>query len=133
MEIEILQGTEKRLYDLIAPLVLNPIVIRQNGGVAFKTTRKHIWVVVISDDEKCTGFLPVQINNHIGKINNYYIKDRDGELLSSLLKRTLEYAKKQNMKAIDIITQIQDYETVQKHGFETETQFVNYTRFRKRL
>lgn len=133
MKIELVQGTEKRLYDLVAPLVLNPAIIRQNGGVAFKTTRKHVWVVAVEEEERCVGFLPVQLNNTVGKINNYYIKDRDEEIFLALLKKTLEYAKELHLKAIDIITQIEDYELIQKQDFEPATQFVKYTRFRKQL
>jgi hypothetical protein len=133
MEVEVLQGTAKRLYDLVAPLVLNPAVIRQNGGVAFKTSPKHVWLVSVLDNGRCAGFLPIQINNRVGKINNYYIKDRDEQLLSSLLGQVIEFAKQQNLKAIDIIAQIEDYKAVQQQGFAVETQFVRYTRFRKRL
>ncbi|MDR2683568.1 MAG: hypothetical protein LBB64_06850 [Dysgonamonadaceae bacterium] len=133
MKIELVQGTEKRLYDLVAPLVLNPAIIRQNGGVAFKTTRKHIWVVAVEEEDKCTGFLPVQINDHVGKVNNYYIKDREKEIFLALLEKTLEFAKELNLKAVDIITQIEDYDIVRQQGFTPETEFVKYTRFRKKL
>ncbi|MDR0541704.1 MAG: hypothetical protein LBH19_05770 [Dysgonamonadaceae bacterium] len=133
MVMEILYGTEKRLYDLIAPLVLNPAVIRQNRGFAFKTTPKHRWIVFIEEEDKCTGFLPIQIRNNVGKINNYYVKNQDEEIFSSLLKKALDYAKRQNFEALDIIAQIEDYKIVQKQGFTAETKFVNYTRFRKQL
>jgi hypothetical protein len=133
MEMEILQGTEKRLYDLVAPLVLNPAVIRQNGGFAFKTTPKHTWIVSVAEDGMCVGFLPVQVKNNICKINNYYVKNRNEEVFSSLLKKALEYAKKQKFEALDIIAQAEDYLSVLKHGLAAETKFVNYTRFRKKL
>ena len=32
------QGTEKRLYQLIAPLVMNPDVLSANNNYPFKTT-----------------------------------------------------------------------------------------------
>jgi hypothetical protein len=133
MIMEILQGTEKRLYDLVAPLVLNPSVIRQNGGFAFKTTPKHTWIVSVAEDGNCVGFLPIQIKNNICKVNNYYIKNRNEDVFSSLLKKALEYAKKQKFEALDIIAQTEDYPTIQRHGLSPETKFVNYTRFRKQL
>ncbi|MDR2806509.1 MAG: hypothetical protein LBB85_12930 [Dysgonamonadaceae bacterium] len=130
MTTEILHGTEKRLYDLVAPLVLNPFVIQQNRGIAFKTTRKHVWIVSVTDNEKCTGFLPIQLKHNRGEINNYYIQDRDEELLLSLLTDALEFAKEQNLNMLDIITQIEDYETIQKKGFSVAKQFVKCSRFR---
>jgi hypothetical protein len=133
MDIYVLHGTEKRLYDLIAPLVLSPAVLRQNRGVAFKTSSKHIWFVAVDGNQKCIGFLPVQFNNNIGKINNYYIKNRNEEIMTALLTQVLEYAKKFGYEAVDIIAQQEDYKTVQQLAFAEETQFVYYTRFRKPL
>ena len=34
------QGTEKRLYQLIAPLVMNPDVLSANNNYPFKTTEQ---------------------------------------------------------------------------------------------
>jgi hypothetical protein len=133
MTTEILHGTEKRLYDLIAPLVLSPFVIQQNRGIAFKTSRKHVWILSVEENEKCTGFLPMQLKNNRGEINNYYIQDRNEELLSALLTDALAFAQTQNLKIIDIITQIEDYETIQKIGFVVEKQFVKCARFRMKI
>ncbi|MDR2765754.1 MAG: hypothetical protein LBB90_12075 [Tannerella sp.] len=133
MKIEILQGTEKRLYDLVAPLVLNPSVIRQNNGVAFKTATNHIWIVAVSDDGACIGFLPVQKKGNTGEINNYHIQNRDEKLLKLLMRQVIKLAKKQKFEAIDIIAQKHDYKTVLKFGFISEKEFVKYTRFKKIL
>jgi hypothetical protein len=133
MEIEVLEGTEQKLFDLVAPLVLNPSVIRQNGGVAFKTTPQHRWIVSIAEDGTCDGFLPMQLKSNGYLINNYYVKDRDEKVLSVLLKETLDYARNQKAETLDIIAQIEDYSVVEKYGFKPEKIYINYTRYRKIL
>ena len=47
MDIIKLQGTDKKLYELIAPLVLNPAVLRQNNNYPFKTGPKYTWYIAI--------------------------------------------------------------------------------------
>ena len=42
MNILKLQGLDGRLFDLVAPLVMNPAVLRQNNNYPFKTTRNHV-------------------------------------------------------------------------------------------
>ena len=41
------QGTEKRLYQLIAPLVMNPDVLSANNNYPFKTTEQYVWFIAI--------------------------------------------------------------------------------------
>ena len=36
MEIQCLKGTEKRMYELIAPLIMNADIIRINNNYPFK-------------------------------------------------------------------------------------------------
>ena len=43
MKIMTLQGTDKLLYELVAPLVMNPAILRQNNNYPFKTSRSHVW------------------------------------------------------------------------------------------
>jgi hypothetical protein len=42
MKIMTLQGTDKLLYELVAPLVMNPAILRQNNNYPFKTSR-FVW------------------------------------------------------------------------------------------
>lgn len=48
MNILKLQGLDGRLFDLVAPLVMNPAVLRQNNNYPFKTTRNHVWYIAPS-------------------------------------------------------------------------------------
>jgi len=56
MKIEKLNGTNKRLYQLIAPLAMNSTVVKQNGGVPITTSGSHTWYVAI-EKKKVVGFL----------------------------------------------------------------------------
>ncbi len=47
MEVISLHGTEDRLYELVARLVMNPDIIRQNNNYPFKTTPQHIWYMYV--------------------------------------------------------------------------------------
>ena len=42
MEVISLHGTEDRLYELVARLVMNPDIIRQNNNYPFKTTSAYM-------------------------------------------------------------------------------------------
>jgi hypothetical protein len=88
MEIEKLGGTEKRLYELVAPLVMRPNVLRQNNNYPFKTTPKHIWFVALEEDQ-VLGFMPVEIKDNVAVINNYYVLGDDLLLLKDLLQKLI--------------------------------------------
>ncbi|MDR2130858.1 MAG: hypothetical protein LBP56_06815 [Odoribacteraceae bacterium] len=132
MKVEILQGTEKRLYELVAPLVMNPKVLRQNDNVAFKTTEKHVWIVAI-DKKKCVGFLPVQQKKLFGEVNNYYIRGREKALFSHLLEQAERQVKEAGYDTIVVITQKADYEVMTNRKYNVEKAFVKYTRFIKEI
>ena len=58
------QGTEKRLYQLIAPLVMNPDVLSANNNYPFKTTDKFVWFVAVSG-KKVVGFIPIEQRGNV--------------------------------------------------------------------
>lgn len=60
MNILKLQGLDGRLFDLVAPLVMNPAVLRQNNNYPFKTTRNHVWYIAM-DEQRVLGFMPVKM------------------------------------------------------------------------
>jgi hypothetical protein len=116
MKIEKLNGTDKRLYQLIAPFAMNSAVIRQNGGVPITTSDKHIWYVAI-DKKKVIGFL--SLNRSTIK-NDYYNNLKIFEhllnnLLSDYPNLTLKY-----------VASIFEMPVVSKLGFTTEKTSTNY-------
>ena len=51
MNIEKLHGTSTRLYQLVAPLVMSPPVLRQNNNYPFKTSDHHVWFVALEEEK----------------------------------------------------------------------------------
>lgn len=84
MNIVRLEGLDTRLYDLVAPLVMNPAILRQNNNYPFKTTHRHVWYIALSD-ETVVGFMPVKKTSEGSCIDNYYISGDDPSTLRYLL------------------------------------------------
>ena len=47
MQIIQLKGKDKHLYRLLAPLVMDPEVIRANNNYPFKTGEEYVWFIAI--------------------------------------------------------------------------------------
>lgn len=85
MTIERLHGTEQRLYQLVAPLVMDPKVLKQNYNFPFRTADNFEWFVAV-EDATVRGFIPLEKKkggSHV--INNYYIVQKDESILHALL------------------------------------------------
>ena len=54
-----LKGKDKHLYRLVAPMVMDPEVIRANNNYPFKTGEEYVWFIAIEDKE-VVGFVPVE-------------------------------------------------------------------------
>ena len=69
-------GTSPELYSCIAPLVMNPKIIKYNHNYPFKTSESFVWFVAFSDeDNHVLGFFPVEIRKKSAIINNYYVEE----------------------------------------------------------
>ena len=91
MDIIRLQGTEKKLFELVGPLVMSPAVLRQNNNYPFKTGLKYTWHIAVDHDE-VAGFIPVKStapDSYL--IDNYYIKGDDSQILCALLEDIIEH------------------------------------------
>ena len=75
-----LQGTEKRLYQLVAPLVMNPEVLKQNYNYPFRTSESFVWFVAV-DGKEVVGFIPLEYKKREAVINNYYIRNNNAHFL----------------------------------------------------
>lgn len=81
-----LRGTEPKLYELVAPLVMNPAVIKYNNRYPFKTDDSFVWFVAVKD-ECVVGFMPVEVKGKVMTINNYYVDPSlEAKLFPQLLK-----------------------------------------------
>ena len=88
MNILKLQGLDGRLFDLVAPLVMNPAVLRQNNNYPFKTTRNHVWYIAM-DEQMVLGFMPVKMTLTNNCIDNYYISGDNSSVIEVLLDRII--------------------------------------------
>ncbi len=83
-----LDGTEKRLYSLIGPLVMDPEVLKKNYNYPFKTSQNYEWLVA-TDVKKVIGFMPVEKRSMHYIINNYYVPENREDVLESLLAKAV--------------------------------------------
>lgn len=119
MQIIQLKGKDKHLYRLLAPLVMDPEVIRANNNYPYKTGENYVWFVALEDKE-VKGFVPVEEKR--GKrciINNYYV-NTDGEKREEILSLLLSAILKEYIPGewlINTVTLIQDKESFEKFEF----------------
>lgn len=78
-------GTSPELYSCIAPLVMNPEIIKYNHNYPFKTSESFVWFVA-SSEEQVVGFFPVEVRKKSAVINNYYVEEDAKDVFLSLLE-----------------------------------------------
>lgn len=61
MEIVALNGTDSRLYQLVAPLVMNVDAIKYNNGYPFNTDDTYVWHLALDSEGRVLGFMPVTV------------------------------------------------------------------------
>ena len=99
-----LKGKDKRLYRLLAPLVMDPDVIRANNNYPFKTGEDYVWYIAVDGKEV---------------INNYYIGAENTEreeILSDLLPAIIKDFGPESW-LLHSITLVQDKEIFEKFDF----------------
>ena len=85
MEILRFNGLDKKLYELVAPLVMNPAILRQNNNYPFKTSSRYVWYVAIENDN-VVGFIPLKSKEDGFSLDNYYVSGDDTETLENILR-----------------------------------------------
>ena len=123
-----LKGTEKRLYQLVAPLVMNPEVLKQNYNYPFRTSESFIWFVAV-DGKEVIGFLPLEYKKREVVINNYYIKGNDAEVLKALLEKVIASMDEGNQ--LSSVTFVEHQKTFQELGFSVEKMWKRYVKMNK--
>lgn len=126
-----LKGKDKHLYQLLAPLVMDPDVIRANNNYPFKTSEDFVWYIAI-DNRDVIGFIPVeQKSGKKAVINNYYVAavdEKRKEILSLLLSSVVTAFIPAGW-TLNSVTLIQDQETFEK--FEFASMDKKWTRYVK--
>ncbi len=123
MEVISLHGTEDRLYELVARLVMDPDIIRQNNNYPFKTTPQYIWYICMGDSE-LVGFMPVKNTSRGLYIDNYYIKEDKREVLDALITNILAASD----KPVTVLCHKRHTEVFRQHEFITCTIFAQYNK-----
>ena len=88
MNILKLQGLASRLFNLVAPLVMSPAVLRQNNNYPFTTTRNHVWYIAVNEG-LVLGFMPVKMTLMNNCIDNYYISGDNPTVIEGIVDRII--------------------------------------------
>lgn len=125
MEIVELEGEDKRLYYLVAPLVMNEQILNYNLNYPFRTSPEYHWYVAVRENV-ALGFLPVKLKEGKAVINNYYVADDDGAVFASLLGRVLETLGGKFW--IEAIAQTRHKRLFEKNGFSVAHYWKRYVK-----
>lgn len=125
-----LSGTDKQLYQLVAPLVMDPKVLKQNYNFPFRTTESFTWFIAL-ENEQVLGFIPVENKKNNAVINNYYIQNRDSTVLELLLNEIIENIG--HSREVIAVAFLMDKELFQKWGFMEEKQWTRYARMVRKV
>lgn len=128
MQVIQLQGNDKRLYELVAPLVMNPEVLRQNHNYPFRTTENFVWFIGM-EKKNVIGFIPVEHKKKEYIINNYYVKDNKEETLKLLLEKVISETNADvNLTSVTFIEHRQVFKEL---GFSEEKVWTRYVKMKK--
>mgnify|MGYP003106092858 CR=1 FL=1 len=109
-----LQGTDKRLYELVAPLVMNPEILKQNYNYPFRTSEDFVWFVAV-DKKKVIGFIPVESNNE--------------DTLKLLLEKVI--SETNTSKELTSVTFMEHSSLFKDLGFSEEKIWTRYVKMKK--
>ena len=123
-----LQGTDKRLYELVAPLVMNPEILKQNYNYPFRTSEDFVWFVAV-DKKKVIGFIPVDEKKKEYVINNYYIESNNEDTLKLLLEKVI--SETNTSKELTSVTFMEHSSLFKDLGFSEEKIWTRYVKMKK--
>ena len=123
-----LQGTDKRLYQLVAPLVMSPEVLKQNHNYPVRTSEDYVWFIAL-DKRHVVGFIPVERKKSEYVINNYYVKEKNVDTLKFLLEKVIDTLDKGvNLTAISFV---EDKDVFKEQKFSVEKVWTRYVKMKK--
>ena len=123
-----LQGTDKRLYELVAPLVMKPEILKQNYNYPFRTSEDFVWFVAV-DKKKVIGFIPVEEKKKEYVINNYYIESNNEDTLKLLLEKVI--SETNTSKELTSVTFMEHSSLFKDLGFSEEKIWTRYVKMKK--
>ncbi len=124
-----MNGTSSELYSCIAPLVMNPDIIKYNHNYPFKTGEAFVWFVAFSENQ-VVGFFPVEIRKKSLIINNYYVCKDDEDIFASLLEAVIDEFFGED-KVLEAVVQKAHESYFLTQGFEIERTWSLYLKMKK--
>ena len=127
-----LKGTEPKLYELVAPLVMNPEILKYNNHYPFKTGESFVWFVAVKDD-RVAGFMPVEVKGKSMTINNYYVDTSlEKKLFPKLLKAVVKKMADGD-KSLQAVVMAPHAHYFEDEGFETFKSWKLYLKMEKKV
>jgi hypothetical protein len=127
MDILKLEGEDKRLYYLVAHLVMDEEILAYNLGYPYKTSSGYLWFVA-TDHGDTLGFMPVKLEEGHAKVNNYYVAGDDPPVFSALLKEIV------NALSLDFeieaVTQVRHVPVFERNGFSVVLYWKRYAKMK---
>ena len=81
IQIVQLHGTDKKLYELVAPLVMSPEVLKQNYNYPFRTSEGYEWFVALDNKHDTLKLLLEKVLEKQGEESSLtavsFVEDRD--------------------------------------------------------
>ncbi|MDR2064847.1 MAG: GNAT family N-acetyltransferase [Prevotellaceae bacterium] len=101
MKIQKLSGTDKRLYELIAPYAMNRSIVAMFDGYPILTDENYCWFIVF-DNENLAGFSAIrQTQKDVEFTYDYVIPDyRQKGIHKKLISERIKWCKKNGIKHI---------------------------------
>ncbi len=128
IEVIQLHGTDKKLYEKVAPLVMNPAVIQYNQNYPFKTNEKYIWFIAFQNNET-VGFMPVELRKNQWIINNYYVTP---SIESTVFPALLQAIDQSNKSQLTAIVQVKHQTYFVEQGFSIIKEWRKYLKMEKK-
>lgn len=122
-ELISLHGTDTRLYELVARLVMDPHILRLNNNYPFKTSPQYTWHIYLVNGE-VAGFMPAKMAANGLYVDNYYIRDDDREVLENLICNVLSSTD----RVVTALCHKRHTEAFRSHGFIICTVFAQYNK-----
>lgn len=123
MNLICLKGTDKKLYELLAPLVMNPAILRQNNNYPFKTSHRHVWHIAV-DETGVAGFIPLKPTSAGFCIDNYYIRGDDASVTCVLLEQIIDGLRQPSV--LTALVHKRHVAAFGRMGFRTRKEWRNY-------
>ena len=124
-------GTSPELYSCVAPLVMNPEIIKYNHNYPFKTGESFVWFVAFADDGNHVFRLFSCGNTEKSAIiNNYYVEEDTKDVFLSLLEAvTNEFLSTE--KELEAVVQKPHESYFRTQGFEIVRAWSLYLKMKK--